>query len=128
MSAYKIQSVAGLHDPVSGALVGFLGANGMEYLFPIVEGPYATYGDSSGAPGAATLNTVRGKAAIAAAAASVVITDSFVTATSQVLVVLEANDATLLYVKSVVPSAGSFIVTGVATATAAVNFKFVVIN
>ena len=35
MSKYRIQTVAGLHDPVSGALVGFLGADGKEYALGV---------------------------------------------------------------------------------------------
>lgn len=128
MSNYVIQQVPGLHDAVTGALVGFLGADGQEYLIPTLEGPYSNYTDGSATPGAATINAVRGKAAIAIGAASVVITNSKVSATSQVIVVLENNDATLTFLKSVVPGAGSFTVTGNANATAAVNFKFVVVN
>lgn len=34
MSNYRIAHVAGLHDATTGALVGFLGSDGIEYLFP----------------------------------------------------------------------------------------------
>ncbi len=34
MSNYRIAHVAGIHDATTGALVGFLGADGLEYLFP----------------------------------------------------------------------------------------------
>lgn len=38
MSKYRIQNVGGLHDPVTGALVGFLGADGKEYLVAAAPG------------------------------------------------------------------------------------------
>lgn len=128
MSGYIKQSVAGLHDPVTGALVGFLGADGNEYIFPALEGPTTSFTDASGTPGNATVNATRGKVAIAAAASSVVVTNSKVNANSQILVTLEGADATLLYIKSVVPAAGSFTVTGNAAATAATSLKFTVVN
>lgn len=34
MSKWQIQTVAALHDPATGALVGLLGANGKEYYLP----------------------------------------------------------------------------------------------
>lgn len=64
--------------------------------------------DSSGTPGAATANTPSGQAAIAAAAGSVTITDSLVSATSIVQAVLQANDTTCVAIKSVVPGSGTF--------------------
>lgn len=84
--------------------------------------------DSSGTPGAVTLNKPSGKVAIAAGASSVVVTNSCVSATSIVLPVLQTTDATLTFIKSCVPSAGSFTVTGNANATAAVTVGFLVIN
>lgn len=128
MSNYQIQQVPGLHDATTGALVGFLGADGKEYLFPVLDGPSTSFADASGTPGAATMNAPRGKVAIAAAAASVVVTNSLVTATSQIVATLESADVTLLYIKSVVPGAGSFTITGNAAATAAANIKFMVVN
>jgi hypothetical protein len=38
MSKYKILNTPALHDPVSGALVGFLGADGKEYLIGAAPG------------------------------------------------------------------------------------------
>lgn len=84
--------------------------------------------DSSGTPGAATINTLAGKAAFAAAASTVTITSSLVTANSIVLAVLQQADSTLTDIIRVVPAAGSFVVTGNAAATAATAFSFVVIN
>lgn len=48
MSKFRIQTVAGLHDPVTGALVGFMGADGKEYLIS------AAAGDSAGVAGTTT--------------------------------------------------------------------------
>jgi hypothetical protein len=88
----------------------------------------ATYTDSSGTAGNATNNSPTGRAAFAAAATTCVITNSLVTATSKVFTQLEGSDTTLLYIKSAVPAAGSFTVTGNAAATAATKFSFIVVN
>lgn len=48
MSKYRIQQVSGLHDPVTGALVGFMGQDGKEYL--VSSAP----GNSAGAAGTTT--------------------------------------------------------------------------
>lgn len=82
--------------------------------------------DSSGTPGNATINTLSGRAAFAAAGSTVVITNSLVTANSKVLV-QQRTDATLKSV-AVVPAAGSFTVTANAAATAITIFDFLVIN
>ena len=84
--------------------------------------------DSSGTPGAATINKVAGKVAIAASASSVTVTNSLVTASSIVLAQLQTIDGTLLYIKAVVPTSGAFTITGNATATGAVTVAFLVIN
>lgn len=83
--------------------------------------------DISGTPGNGTVNTPRGRAAFAAAGASVVITSSLVTAASLVLVQLGGVDATLTTVR-VTAGAGSFTVTGNAAATGTTPFSFLVIN
>lgn len=88
---------------------------------------FSSFTDSSATPGAATINKTTGRAAIAAAASSVVITNDKVTANSIILVQLETADATLTRV-IVTPGAGSFTVTGNAAATATTKFSFVVIN
>jgi hypothetical protein len=83
--------------------------------------------DTSGTPGNATINTLSGRAAFAAAGSTVVVTNSTVTATSKVFVSLRAGDATLVSVR-VTPAAGSFTVTGNAAATAITIFDFFVVN
>ena len=88
----------------------------------------ATYTDSSGTPGNVTNNSPRGRAAFAAASATVTVTSSLVTATSSVFVQRETADATLTTILSVVPAAGSFTVTGNAAATGTTKFSFFVVN
>jgi hypothetical protein len=83
--------------------------------------------DGSGTPGNVTQNVSRGRAAFAAAASSVVVTNSQVSATSTILVSLGGADATLTSVR-VTAAAGSFTVTGNAAATAATPFDYVVIQ
>ena len=49
MSKYRIQPVSGLHDPVTGALVGFIGADGKEYLIAAAPGgPDGVAGTTAG--------------------------------------------------------------------------------
>lgn len=88
----------------------------------------SSYTDDSATPGNRTVNNVRGKNAFAIGAATCTITNSFVTANSQVLVSLEFADATLNTIRTVIPAAGSFVVTGNANATAATKFSWTVIN
>lgn len=92
------------------------------------QGLNASYSDTSGSPGAATINKSAGRAAIAAAASSVVITNSKVLATSVVMVSLEDGDTTATSIRVSAVSAGSFTVTANAAATAATKFRFAVIN
>jgi hypothetical protein len=157
MSKWQIQQVAGLHDPATGALVGMLGANGTEYLFgtqaggtaqPTLYNPAAvaiTGGsatlstartstlqsaltDGSGTPGNVTQNVMHGRAAFAAAASTVVVTNSQVAANSSVFVVLQTADATLTQILRATPAAGSFTVTGNAAATATTVFDYFVLQ
>lgn len=146
MSDYNIQPVAGLHNRATGALVGFLGQDGKEYLLPVGGGAYnsaavaitagtvlgltdlgAARTDISGAPGNGTANTTSGRAAFAAAGTTVTVTNSKCTANSKVFVQLGGADATLTSVR-VTPGAGSFVVTGNAAATGTTPFDFIVVN
>jgi hypothetical protein len=79
--------------------------------------------DSTGTPGAATINKPTGKSAIAAGASSVVITNSLVTAASRVIITPHARDATCKEIIAV-PAAGFFTVSGTANATAALPFSW----
>lgn len=84
--------------------------------------------DSSGTPGNVTNNNALGRAAFAAAGSSVVVTNSLVTANSEVFVNLITTDATLTSIRVTAIGAGSFTVTGNAAATAAATFSFLVVN
>lgn len=87
-----------------------------------------TFTDISGTPGNGTSSGLRGRAAFAAAASTVTITSTQVTAASSIFIQLEgAADATLTRV-DVTPGAGTFTVTGNAAATAIKKFSFLVIN
>lgn len=84
--------------------------------------------DSSGTPGNVTNNSALGRVAIAAAASSVVVTNSTVTATSDVFVNLISTDATLTSARVTSIGAGTFTITGNAAATAAATVSFLVVN
>ena len=83
--------------------------------------------DSSGTPGNATQSVMRGRAAFAAAGSTVTITNSICTANASVFVQLQTGDATLTRV-TVVPGAGSFVVTGNAPATGTTVFDYFIIQ
>lgn len=133
MAGWTLAPAYGLFD-ANGALVGFQGLDRKEYLIA-TSAPFAALQpftgaltDGSGTPGSATINTSRGRCAFAGGASAVTVTNSLVTAASQILVVLETTDGTLTFIKSVVPGAGSFVVTGNANATGTTKFSFVVHN
>ncbi len=75
-----------------------------------------------------TINRPVGTVNIAAWAGSVVVTNSLVTANSIIFTTIRTADATLTSVKSVVAGAGSFTITGNATATAETSIWFMVTN
>lgn len=101
-------------------------------------GPSATAGaggsltqpftDNSGTPGNTTINTPRGRAAIAAAATACVVTNSSVLATSTILISDKGTDATATTMRVSAQSAGSFTVTAIAAATGNTVFDFLVVN
>lgn len=90
----------------------------------------ANASNSSGSPGAATLNSATGKSAIAAAASSVVITNNLCTTNSivQAWVQQSTADATLTQVIRTSAAAGSFTIYGNANATAATVVAWEIIN
>ncbi len=79
--------------------------------------------DSTGSPGAATIDRPSGKSSIALGASSVVITNALCSATSRVMISMHTRDATGL-LPIVVPGAGSFTVSVSANATAAMPFSW----
>ena len=84
--------------------------------------------DDSATAGNRTVNKPAGLNAIAALAATCVITNSVVKATSIVLCVLQEADATATTILRVVPAAGSFTLTVNAAATADTTFGWIVFN
>ena len=76
--------------------------------------------DSSGTPGAATIDKAAGTSAVAAAANSVVITNALVAATSKVLINIRSADTTCIIPRAV-PGAGSFTLTMYSVAMVATN-------
>ena len=128
MSAYKTGQATSLNDPNTGALVGFLGSDGQEYLIPALDPAFKQYVDTSGTPGNATINLPRGKAAFAAGTNTVTITNSYVTTNSVVVGSQVGADATLNNLVTITPANGSFTVTGNANATGNPAFNFFVLN
>lgn len=98
------------------------------YQLTIGGGLRVGYQDTTATPGAATINKPAGRAKFAAAASSIVITNSYCTSTSMIRATLEASDATASYIKSIVPGTGSFTVTLNAACTAALPFSFDILN
>ena len=98
---------------------------------PIVPGTgtVQAFTDTSGAPGAATINTPRGRFAFAATsgAAGIVITNPLCVATSTVLVTLAAGDATAFAARAT-PGAGSFTVATNANTTGITKCDFTICN
>lgn len=86
--------------------------------------------DTSGTPGAATINSPSGRVAIAAGASSVVVTNSQATLGGTVMAIINqaTADATLTQIVRISTAAGSFTIYGNANATAATVVDFVVIG
>ena len=109
--SFRFKSAAALTH--AGAVIAeFYSDNAVTKVATIdKDGAYGIDGtDSTGTPGAATINQPRMRVAVAAAASSVVITNSLVTATTPVYCQAQAADATCTQVANVVPGAGSFTV------------------
>ena len=82
---------------------------------------------TGGTTGNQTINKPSGTVNIAAAGTTVTVTNSLVSTSSIVVAVVRTNDATA-YIKNVVPSAGSFVITLGAAATSEVSIGFIVYN
>ncbi len=82
---------------------------------------------AGGTTGAQTINHPSGTVNFAAAATSLVVTNSLVTASSIIFAVVRTNDTTAT-IKNVVPAAGSFTINLGAAATAETSVGFFVIN
>lgn len=83
---------------------------------------------AGGTTGAQTINKPAGTVNFAAAAASLVVTNSLVTSTSLIFPVIRTADATCTFVKSVVAGAGTFTITMNAACTAETSVGFMVTN
>jgi hypothetical protein len=135
-----VQITTGAYLKLGGGTTDYLISNGtttIQSAGPFTSGGVITtangilfsdFVDDSANAGNRTVNANRGKNAIAAGAATCVITCNKVTATRQVLCSLEANDATALYIRSVVPSGTGFTITVNAAATANLVFSWVVMD
>lgn len=82
---------------------------------------------NTGTIGAVTINKALGRVNVAAAAATVTVTDSYATAASAIFATAAANDATCS-VKNVVPAAGSFVINMNANCTANTAVSFFIHN
>lgn len=82
----------------------------------------------AGTTGNQTINKASGTVNIAAAGTTVTVTNSLVTTASLIFCQLRTNDTTATGIKSVVPGAGSFVITLTAAATAEVSIGFHCIN
>lgn len=82
---------------------------------------------AGGTTGAQTINKTAGTVNFAAAASTLVVTNSTVTASSLVFCVIRTNDGTAT-IKNVVPSSGSFTITLTAAATAETSVGFFVVE
>lgn len=91
---------------------------------------FATASVAALTTGAQSSNEFAGRAAIAAGASSVIVTNPFVNASSKVWACINqaAADGTLLRVERVVPAAGSFTIFGTANATATTIIDWAVIS
>lgn len=82
---------------------------------------------AGGTTGAQTINKIAGSVNFAAAATSLVVTNSLVTANSVIIATVGTNDATMTSVQ-IVAGAGSFTIHANAAATAETRVDFLVIN
>ena len=88
------------------------------------------FADSTATPGNVTNNSPRGKVSFAAAASTIVVTNSLVALTSSVIADMNAIDGALNAIISCKAAAGSFTITGNAAATTSglAQCDFIVIN
>jgi hypothetical protein len=90
--------------------------------------PQLPTSDSSGTPGGTTQSTPTGQAAFAIGQGTLIINNPLITTKSIVIAQLQSVDATLTFIKSVVPAAGNVTLNGNAAATAATKVAYVIFN
>lgn len=83
---------------------------------------------AGGTTGAQTINRATGTVNFAAAATSLVVTNSLVTTSSIIFTAIRTADTTCTFVKSTVPAAGSFTITLNAGCAAETSVGFLVLN
>lgn len=74
----------------------------------IKQNPFGASTDTTASPGAATVTTRRGRSSVADGSQTVTLTHARVTATAQIKIMSQTN--TGIYIRSVEPAAGSFLV------------------
>lgn len=105
------------------ALIGSQAA----YQLTVAGGLRIGYSDTTGTPGAVTINKPAGRVKLAAGQTNLVVTSSYAFATSIIKLQIETADAT--YTRCIpVPAAGSFSINGNAAATGAVTITFTIQN
>lgn len=124
MAAVKTQLV---HDDQPSLVVNEVREQ-FNSTLDILDPINSSFTDSSGTPGAATANTIAGLAKLKATEATLVITNSLVTADSVVYAVLAETDATAFYVQYITPAAGSFTITFNAAATGNPKVRWAVLT
>lgn len=115
-------------DPTDGVLLTQTNAGSAVWSVNYAGTIVAPYTDSTGTPGAATIDKPFGKSAIAIGASSVVITNAQVAATDIVMITPISNDTTCTphSLRVGTTGAGSFTVNCAANATAATQFSWAV--
>jgi hypothetical protein len=120
-----------LNRPYAGRLSGVVASFGINAETNLVGSGWASAStDASLTTGAYTQNTAQGKAAIAAGASSVVITNSMVDLNTKIwaCVAQSTADGTLLRVERVLAASGSFTIFGTANATATTLIDWAIID
>lgn len=110
----------------STGLSAFTGSLAASQL-TVAGGLRTSYSDTTGVPGAATINKPAGRVKLAAGQTTVVVTSSYAFLTSIINVNIETADGTLTRAIAI-PAAGSFQIVGNAAATGAVTFSFNIHN
>jgi hypothetical protein len=128
---WKLNASAGATAAMVSGDLGRLDNNGTRILTFDPKGlsVYAITGDSTGSPGAATINAVCGKSAIASTAASMVLTNSEITSSSLITTTPMQSDTTCFTI-SAAPGSGSATMKcqGSAVATATTKFVWCLVN
>lgn len=115
--------------PTTGTLSSLAGTESLSNKTMTATGKisFDATNTAGGTTGAQTINKPSGTVNFAAAATTLVVTNSFVSANSIVIAVVRTADATAT-IKSVVPASGSFTITLGSAATAETSVGFVVFN